>query len=311
MTKGAVDVEDLPEELSLSGEIVLRARYAPDRDTTISVSPFHRGALSIMKPLYVLGTGQMLLYILNPGGGYVSGDKYAVSLTAEPGASVAMSTQSATKVYRSTGAPAFYTMDIKAMTGSVVDYAPDPLIVYEAGEYHQRSVLRVDPQAHVSMAEIITPGWSPDMSLFSYRGIRMATEVYLDIPGTPLMLADCLNIVPDQGMGIGVLDGFSHCGQLMVIDRAVGEEFLERVHQVVSKRQTALQADKSNTTQQLSVGVSIAGRSITCPDGSPAPRVLCVRTLAHTTADIAAIHHDISTLVRQEFLGLPPLRLRK
>ena len=53
-----------------------------------------------MRPNYLDNTGQVCYFLINPGGGYVDGDTYRMEITVEEEAELLLTTQSATKVYR-------------------------------------------------------------------------------------------------------------------------------------------------------------------------------------------------------------------
>ena len=64
------------------------------------------GALRILKPLHLDGTGQVCYPVINPGGAYFGADRYELALEVGQDASLLSTTQSATKVYRTPQGPA-------------------------------------------------------------------------------------------------------------------------------------------------------------------------------------------------------------
>lgn len=67
---------------------------------TVAKRVYFQGALKVMRPIYLDDSGQVCYYLLNPGGGYLDGDRYKLEFTADEGAKVTLTTQSATKVYK-------------------------------------------------------------------------------------------------------------------------------------------------------------------------------------------------------------------
>ena len=50
-----------------------------------------------MRPIYHNNSGEVCYYILNPGGGYLDGDRYHMQIALEKEARLTLTTQSATK----------------------------------------------------------------------------------------------------------------------------------------------------------------------------------------------------------------------
>lgn len=289
----------LRREFTTRGELRLRVGVEAGRSTPRS--QFHRGALSTMRPLYLEDSGQVTVFILNPGGGYVSGDVYDLSVEVEEGAELLLTTQSATKVYRTTGLPARQTMSVRVADRGVMEYLPDQLIVYRDGCYEQLGDFELSPTAHLLVGEVITPGWSPTSEPFEYEEIRLRSSVWVcDESGErrPL-LVDFLRICPPESVtGIGVLEGHSHCGQLLIIDRRLDEAFMDEVLALAEKC-------------PAEVGVTLTGAEFTCADGGPAPRCLVVRSLGRGTGEIDALHRAIANTARTRFFERPIINLRK
>ncbi len=67
---------------------------------TVAKNVYFQGAFKVMSPVYHDDTGQACYYLLNPGGGYLDGDRYQMQISLEKQAKLTLTTQSATKVYR-------------------------------------------------------------------------------------------------------------------------------------------------------------------------------------------------------------------
>ena len=83
------------------------------------------------------------------------------------------------------------------------------------------------------MAEIITPGWSPDGEPFRFDEVRLRTEVQVeDDEHRRRLVVDQLRMVPDAGQAItgsGMMEGRSHTGQLLIADRRLDDELYEQL----------------------------------------------------------------------------------
>ena len=61
----------------------LRLDVENRRGKTVAKSVYFQGALKVMRPIYHNNSGQVCYYILNPGGGYLDGDRYHMKLQLE------------------------------------------------------------------------------------------------------------------------------------------------------------------------------------------------------------------------------------
>lgn len=177
--------------MPLTGDLRLEVGLRSGR--TVAVDRYHRGALKLLRPFPVPGTGWAAWTVLNPGGGYLSGDDYRMELTVGEGAGLDLTTQAATKVYRSTGPAARQESIIRVGPGALLDHRPEPLILYRDADYRQLTTAEVDPSGTLILSEILTAGWSPDLVDFAWRRLLARTEVRV---GGRLCMCDTLLVEP-------------------------------------------------------------------------------------------------------------------
>lgn len=107
-----------------------------------------------------------------------------------------------------------------------MELVPDQLIAYREASYRQNSHISLHPSSSLVMAEVITPGWSPDGAAFKYEEVRLRNEIWIEDDGGPRLLAlDNLLIRPPANdvRGMGFMEGFSHLGSLVVVDPRVDQ----------------------------------------------------------------------------------------
>nr|WP_062737066.1 urease accessory protein UreD [Kocuria turfanensis] len=264
---------------------------APRGERTVAVRQFHAGALRVLRPHRLDGSGQPCFVVVNPGGGYLGGDRYELDVAVEAAGTALVTTQSATKVYRSPGAPARQDVRIALGPGAVLEYLPDQLIAYEDAEYVQSTTVSMDPSACLVASEVVTPGWAPDGTVFRYRGVALRTEVVMD--GTTVVL-DNLRLRPaeDAVAGLGFLEGRTHLGSLLVVDPRVDRALVDQVHELLAAAEQRL--------PQLRCGVSEL----------PVPG-LVVRALGPGSAELTELLLDVSALLRARWTGQGRVALRK
>lgn len=200
----------------------------------IATSQFHQGALRVIRPHYLDESGQVCYVVVNPGGGYLGGDVYELDVDVAAGARLLLTTQSATKVYRTPGSHAFQQTRLRLGPGASLEYLPDQLIAYRDASYRQHTVVELDGRASLVMGEIVTPGWSPDGTLFRYDEVRLRSDIYVD---GALLALDNLVIRPAQTgspvTGMVFLEDYTHLGSLMVVDRRVNAALVDELYEVL------------------------------------------------------------------------------
>lgn len=188
---------------------------------TVASRQFSTGALKVMRPTHEPGSPTPHWTLMNPGGGYVGGDRYAVDLRLGPGSDAVIDGQAATKVYRSEGAGSYQRTDVRLEAGSRLALRPLPLIAYRGARYVQETVVVMAPDARLVSREIVTQGWSPDGEEFSFESVSVRLRVLL--PDQRPVLIDNLVLEPrlvDPRSPV-VLAGHSHTGTLAIVGAAL------------------------------------------------------------------------------------------
>lgn len=250
---------------------------------------FFQGAFKLQRPVYHGNSGIPCYYILNPGGGYLDGDKYRMSVRLREKAKLTLTTLAATKIYKTPQHQAYQETEIVLEKDSYLEYLPDPVIAYKNARYFQRNIIHIEKGATLLYSEIITPGWSPEGNPFSYENIRLKNEIYLD---GELAVFDHIKLQPKaQNInGLGFMEDYTHLGSFIVIGEKTTDFLIDRLYEVVQKE----------VNNDIKVGISrlsISG--------------FTVRIMANMTQDIerviSACHHIIS----EEWYGRTPGFLRK
>lgn len=272
---------------AVTGELWLKLGQRDER--SVAVRQYHGGGLRVVRPHYLDGSGQPCYTVVNPGGGYLGGDHYLLDVEVDTGASLLLTSQSATKVYRTPMSPARQHTWIRLAPGALLELMPDQLIVYREGEYEQTTHAVVDPEATFIAAEVVTPGWAPDGSRFGYRRVVLRTEVRRPGSDEPV-LVDALVLEPSAGdmTATGVLDGASHLGSLVVVDRRVDDRLVDEIQ------------SRCDAFVSLVTGVSLA----------PGPS-LVLRTLGDETAQVNDLLLTVDAMLRERWFGTGRVDLRK
>jgi urease accessory protein len=264
------------------------------RGKSIAAHQYHRGALRILRPHYLDDSGQVCFVLVNPGGAYLGADLYVIDVEVGDRAKLLLTTQSATKIYRTPGSFAEQRMTIRLGEGAQLELAPDQVIAYREASYRENTQVTVRPSSSLVVAEVITPGWSPDGASFRYEELRLRTEIHVEgAEGTDLLALDNLLIRPpfNDVTGMGFMEGYTHLGSLVVVDARADQAIADELH--------ALTAGHDAYT----------GVSVTASAGGTAGLVL--RSLSNSTEELNRLLGACTALLRERWYGQAPLNLRK
>lgn len=266
----------------------LRLAVKRKQERTIPSEVYNRGAYKITPPVYLDNSGQPCFYLMNPGGGYLDGDRYKAEILLGEQSHMMLTTQSSTKIYKTPKCPVIQKTDICLESGSYLEFIPDPIIAYRDARYIQETIVRMARGSTLVYGEIITPGWSPDGRLFQYSRLQLKTIVYME---NELIVFDHLQLCPDEHPmdELGLLEGYTHLGSLVVIGQRATPDMVEKLN------------------QELGLGTS------SCRIGISALAVsgFSLRVLSSSTSQIEFVFEQCRRLLREQWLGIQTLSFRK
>ena len=199
---------ELGFERSPTGATVLRRQHV--------AYPYHVGRV-----LYVPGdpAGFATVYVQSCSGGLFQGERLRLAVTAEAGAQVHLTTAASTIVHAMPAGAAVQKLAIVAREGALVEYLPDPLILFPTARLHATLTIRAAESATVIAGESFLLH-DPEGGAETFDGLRSETRVE-DPDGQLLALdrfsVDGRSIVTGQP---GVNGAFGLQGTLMLVHRA-------------------------------------------------------------------------------------------
>jgi urease accessory protein len=279
----------------LTGELRLGVERRGDR--SVLAEQAHAGALRVLRAHYPDGGGQPMLTVVNPGGGCLGGDEYSTAVRLGPGAHALVTTQSATRVYRTPQGPARALQRFRLGAGARLESVPDPVIAYREARYEQATEVEMAPDASLVVADVLTHGWSPDGAPFRFDEVLLRTRVRVD---GRLAAADTLLVRPgDGGAGRLMLGGRSHVGSLLVVDPRADDA-------AVAALRTHLAIDGGpHRGAHDGARPPLAGITRLAVPG------FALRVVADTTQDAECLLHAAVDWMRDRWHGQGPLALRK
>jgi urease accessory protein len=267
------------------------------RDGALSLCFERRGATSILAasrftlPLQILAPVALddaacVVSLLNPTGGIVGGDRLAIDVEVGAGAHACLTTPSATRVYRTVGAPAEQRVRIVLAPGAVCEWVPDHTIPSEGAALRQSLTVEARPGATLIAIDAYAAGRVARGEAWRFGRLDSALTVR-DAAG--LVLHD--RFVLEGGpawRGLGLAEQRPYFASVVVLGEVGLDDF-------VAGLPTAL--------------APVAGA---CVGAARLPRRgVLVRCLADGAPALTEALASIWALARRWLLGRPPLALRK
>lgn len=291
------DTNGLPPRLYERREAMgeLELNIATRHGRSVAATQAHRGAMRVLRPHYLDRSGQVCYTTVNPGGGYLGGDEYRIRVTVDEGAALLLTSQAATKVYRTPGDRVLQETEVVLGPGAVFEYLPDQLIMYQGATYAQHMNVAMHPTASFLATEVVTPGWAPDGSRFMYDEVRVRTAV--NVAGR-LAVVDNLLVRPG---GVEFVRDFllffedkTHLATLLAVDARIDQGVLDEVRSVM-----ATFAAERARTEILHAVTLVSGPG------------LAIRALGTHTDDLTGLLTAVADHLRHAWRGQGPLHLRK
>ncbi|MEC2480136.1 urease accessory protein UreD, partial [Bacillus cereus] len=103
---------------------VLNIDMMEKRHKTVPIKVYHKDALKVAQPIYLDEYGRAYYYIMNSGGGYLKGDFYSININVGKDAKTYITSQSATKVYKTPNSYALQELSFYIGENAVMEYLP-------------------------------------------------------------------------------------------------------------------------------------------------------------------------------------------
>jgi urease accessory protein len=229
------------------------------------------------------------VYVQNPTGGVFGGDRLHTVLTCGRGTRVHLTTQSATKVYRTEGPAARQEIRLQLSEGAYVEHIPDTLIPQAGADYEQITRVELAPGAVLITAETVAPGRVGCGERFAYRRLVLETLACRD---DDELFAERLRLEPARVRPDrpGMLGGWDYLVCLTVL---------------APERDGAALAD--------AIDAELASRRDVCGAAGELPRGAgaFARVLAPDAVSAAEVMRCAWAVARRYLLGIPPPVRRK
>ena len=181
-------------------------------------------------PLYVYGPlyidqkmpDMAYLYLVNPTGGIVQGDRICLNLKVGEDCKGHVTTQSANKVYGMESNCAVQQTTIEVYKNSYLEFLPDHTIPYRDSRFFQFTEIRAHRDATIFFWDIVCPGRYVRGEEFEYDVYYSSLKVFVD---GELRLVDtvCLNPKENDPRRTGILGKNKFLANVYVISNNYDE----------------------------------------------------------------------------------------
>jgi urease accessory protein len=266
---------------------VLRLRLEAHRGRTVVADQYWRLPLQVMPPSYQDGDDEAWIYLLNPTGGIVQGDRLTSEIVLEPGARCLLTSQSATKVYRAVEATAEETSRLVLHGDAVLEYLPDPTIPFAGSRLRRRTRVDLDPASTLILTDLLAAGRVARGERFAME--RLFVEVEIRVAGVERVV-DRLDLEPARGAldRPGLWDGYTHYASLYAYSPRLDPALAMKLAELVEGRD------------------GVYGGA-----GQPAPNLVVARMLGPSAEAVQALLFDAWDILRRALLAKPARRVRK
>ncbi len=274
---------DQPRQVVLAFANDPAGRTFPKRQR--AAYPFHIG-----RALYLPGdpAGFCTLYLQSCSGGIFQHDRLGIAVRAEAGARVHLTTSASTVVHAMDDGDAVQDVLVEAGPDSLVEYLPDPQILFPRSRLANRLVVRAHPTATVLACDSFLPH-DPDGGASPFGWLRSDTRIE-DETGR-LLAVDRFEVTGAASMAntVGVQGAYRIQATLMVVHRRDPAAALAALRSVVPEG-----------------GGVYAGASL-LPGGAGA----WLRALSSDAVALRRLVRDGWAAAREQLTGAPPGIRRK
>jgi len=264
----------------------LRLGFDRRGPTTVLAQARYRLPLQVLAPL-ALDDPAAIVSILNPTGGVLGGDRLAIDVSLGPAAHACLTTPSATKVYRSGGAPARQDVTLRLEAGAICEWMPDHTIPFAGSALRQRIDVEVADGAGLILVDAFAAGRVGRGETWAFALLDSAISIR-DAKGW--LLRDRFVLASDRAFDpgqLGAAEGRPYFASLVVI------------------------ADDVEAFRRDVVARFPAGGEVLAAAGALPRRGALVRCLAPSAPALLDAIDALWAAARRDVLGLPPLALRK
>ncbi len=162
-----------------SGHLSLRAATRAHGRTVLAAQSF-RAPYHLSKPYWDADTRTLIAQVVNPTAGILSGDQLASDISVDTGASLLVTTPSASRVFKMKTGTAVCRQQFHVAAGAWLEVMPEPLVPHRGCSYRQTTTVEVATGGELFVADLLMPGRVAHGEAWEWKSLCLETTVRLD-----------------------------------------------------------------------------------------------------------------------------------
>ena len=231
--------------------------------------------------------------VMSASAGIMAGDLQRIDVTVGEGAALRVTSQAFEKIHRmEEGLSASRATRLAVANGAYLDYSPQPMIPFAESSFSATTEVQLaGPDARFVYQEILSCGRAARGERFGYRSFT--NHVRVDVAGLPVYLD---NVVFDPATmpmeDLGLYEGFSHLGNLVLINCQVGEATFTAARDYLRDETGVIGAAAGSPVGAATGSEAISGGITRLASGD-----VCVRLLGHRAQRLEDVLSRVRTLL--------------
>jgi urease accessory protein len=162
-----------------AGHLHLRAAARDEGRTTLVEQSF-RAPFHLSKPYWDADAKTLLVQVVNPTAGILSGDRLESEISVQPGAALLVTTPSASRVFHMKEGAAECRQRFAVSAGAWLEVMPEPLVPHRKSRYRQITSVEVAGGGEMFFVEQLMPGRVAHGEAWTWDRLRLELEIKLD-----------------------------------------------------------------------------------------------------------------------------------
>ena len=162
-------------------------------------APYH-----VSKPYWDADAKTLLVQVVNPTAGILSGDRLESEIVVDAGAALLVTTPSASRVFQMKEGAAECRQSFTVASGGWLEVMPEPLVPHRGSSYRQQTRINVASGGELFFADLLMPGRVAHGEAWEWKSLQLETEVRV---GNELVLRERFDQTGDDLKALAALAG--------------------------------------------------------------------------------------------------------
>ncbi|MEO7412746.1 MAG: urease accessory protein UreD [Opitutaceae bacterium] len=163
---------------AFAGHLRLDADVRADGRTALTTQSF-RAPYHVSKPYWDADARVLLVQVVNPTAGILSGDRLESAIAVARGAALLVTNPSASRVFKMNNGHAECRQHFAVAAGGWLEVMPEPLVPHRGCSYRQATRIDVEAGGELLFADMLFPGRVAHAEAWEWEKLTLETEVRL------------------------------------------------------------------------------------------------------------------------------------